>query len=145
MKLKEFIEKIKNFKKENEKERGIKIDIYVDERLKVDENEKEKKEKEIRINEFINKLNDYRIVKKMQRKVHDNFLYKEPIKMENLIVEKYESHNTSLNKRNKDEIKKKFSLKDTDKIYIQHSHKMSRRKIKSLFMDNKSLLTEIDY
>ena len=55
--------------------------------------EDKEKEKEIRMKEFINKLNEYRDMNKNNRKKKDIFSYKEPILIDNLIVNSNDINN----------------------------------------------------
>ena len=147
--LNEFIDRIKTLKN-NEIKGGDSldnIDIYINQRIHLDDNEKDKKEKENRINEFLNSLNDYRKMRKQQRRLNNTLLYREPIMVENLMVENYEEilNNSYKNKRNYT-IKRKLSLKDLDKIQTQNiDKKISTKKNRTNFIGNKSYLTEINY
>ena len=147
--LNEFIDRIKTLKN-NEIKGGDSldnIDIYINQRIHLDDNEKDKKEKENRINAFLNSLNDYRKMRKQQRRLNNTLLYREPIMVENLMVENYEEilNNSYKNKRNYT-IKRKLSLKDFDKIQTQNIDKrFSTKKNKTNFIGNKSYLTEINY
>ena len=138
-KIKKFMEKIKNLKIDEEDSLNIdeKIDDYINQRIKGDENEKGKKEKENRINEFLTALNDYRIIKKKQRKVLDTYLYKEPILMENKIVENYEKNDKSFISKSSN------TLKDLEKINSLYTNKSFDRN-KKLYSENKPYITEID-
>ena len=133
------MEKIKNLKIDEEDSLNIdeKIDDYINQRIKGDENEKGKKEKENRINEFLTALNDYRIIKKKQRKVLDTYLYKEPILMENKIVENYEKNDKSFISKSSN------TLKDLEKINSLYTNKSFDRN-KKLYSENKPYITEID-
>ena len=143
--LNEFIDRIKTLKnnEKNGSDSLDNIDIYINQRLKIDDNEKDKKEKENRINEFLDSLNDYRKMKKQQRRLNNTILYKEPIMVENLMVENYEESINNKNMKNKN-IKRKLSLKDIDNI--QNVDKIfSTKKNKNNCIENKSYLTEINY
>ena len=143
--LNEFIDRIKTLKNNeiNGSDSLDNIDIYINQRLKIDDNEKDKKEKENRINEFLDSLNDYRKMKKQQRRLNNTILYKEPIMVENLMVENYEESINNKNMKNKN-IKRKLSLKDIDNI--QNVDKIfSTKKNKNNCIENKSYLTEINY
>ena len=125
-KINMFIKKIQNLKKEditgfNQKE----MDIYMNERFKADINEKERKEKENRINDFLSTLNDYRYTKKRQREINDTYLYKEPILVENLIVENFGGNKTY-----------RSSKKNNNKL---------NKIVEKYQKRSKSYLTEIDY
>ena len=132
-KINMFIKKIQNLKKEdirgfNQKE----MDIYMNERFNADINERERKEKENRINDFLSTLNDYRYTKKRQREINDTYLYKEPILVENLIVENFEGNKTyRSSKKNNNKLKND----------IYYSNKIVEKYKKR----SKSYLTEIDY
>ena len=142
--LNEFIDRIKNLKKRDALN-SDKIDDFIDQRLKMDDNEKDKKEKENRINEFMTSLNDYRKLKKQQRILNDTFVYKEPIMMENLMIDNYEVNNISFGSYNDSSIKSKYLLKYLDKIKTQYSNKRYTKKNNNSYCKKKSYLTEIYY
>ena len=50
-----------------------------------------KRDKEDRIRDFILGLNDYRVARKVQRKLFDTYIYKEPILIENCSPDKNNS------------------------------------------------------
>ena len=146
-KLNEFIYRIKNLKKGELMglSNNGKIDDYINQRLKMDDNEKEKKEKENRINEFLTSLNDYRTLKKQQRKLNDTFIYKEPIMVENLMIDNYEENDISFGFSNIIGIKNQFLLKDIYKIKTHYSNKSYTKKNNNSYSKEKSYLTEVYY
>jgi phage terminase small subunit len=139
--LNQFMEKINNLKNTWDKD---KMDILINQRFKIDEKEKEKKEKQNRINDFWVNLNDYRKIKKMQRKLNDTFLYREPILVENIMLDNYED-NSSCNNRNYSDSNNNDTLKGIDKIKYYTNKSFHNKVNKKKYKENKPYLTEIDY
>ena len=146
-KLNEFINRINNFKKDDDMNflNNNKLDNYIDLRLNLDDDEKEKKEKENRINEFVTSLNDYRIIKKQQRKINDTFHFKKPVLIDNLMIDNFEENNSSLQIGNNSENKSQILLKDLGKIKTQYSNKRYEKKNNNSYCEEKNFLTEIYY
>ena len=84
-------------------------------------------------------------MKKQQRKYNDTFIYKEPIMMENLMIDNYEENNISFGFNNISDIKNQFLLKDIDKIKTQYSNKRYTKKNNNSYCKEKSYLTEVYY
>ena len=89
-KMENFINRVKKLKK------GEQLNYHeIEELIKNQKQglEDKEKEKEIRMKEFINKLNEYRDMNKNNRKKKDIFSYKEPILIDNLIVNSNDINN----------------------------------------------------
>ena len=143
MKIAVFLKRIKELK--NKDLTGFhqnEIDTYMNESYKKDINEREKKEKELRINQFLSRLNDYRYAKKKQREINDTYLYKEPILVENLILE------NNINKTNRTCRSNKSNNKVNNKIEKDKKYKsyyFNRNIEENNKKRSKSYITEIDY
>ena len=79
------IKKLKNLSKEDFLKQFDKYTEFDMRDLKM------KKDKEDRIRDFILGLNDYRVTRKVQRKLFDTYVYKEPILIENYSPDKFNS------------------------------------------------------
>ena len=141
MKIAVFLKRIKELK--NKDLTGFhhnEIDTYMNESYKKDINEREKKEKELRINQFLSRLNDYRYAKKKKREINDTYLYKEPILVENLILE------NNINKTNRTCISNnKVNNNKIEKDKKYKSYYFNRNSEETNKKRSKSYITEIDY
>ena len=96
-----FFDKVKEWSKTKKNGFITEMDKYVEFDMK---DFKMKRDKEIRIRDFILGLNDYRVTRKVQRKLFDTYIYKQPVLIENYSAEKY---NKSWNSEDKIKDKKK--------------------------------------
>jgi hypothetical protein len=86
-----FFNKIKQWRDLNKEDFIKQFDKYAE----FDMNDfKIKRDKEDRIRDFILGLNDYRVARKVQRKLFDTYLYKEPILIENCSPDKNKYNNS---------------------------------------------------
>ena len=95
-----FFDKVKEWRKIKKNGFITEMDKYVEFDMK---DFKMKRDKEIRIRDFILGLNDYRVTRKVQRKLFDTYIYKQPVLIENYSAEKY---NKSWNSEDKIKDKK---------------------------------------
>ena len=98
-----FFDKIKEWKKLSREDLMKQFDKYTE----FDFNDfKLKRDKEDRIRDFILGLNDYRVARKVQRKLFDTYIYKEPILIGNYSPNK---NNSSIELNSDIEIKKSIN------------------------------------
>jgi hypothetical protein len=100
-----FFDRIKEWRNAKDSDFVTQLDKYVEFDMK---DFKMKRDKEVRIRDFILGLNDYRVTRKVQRKLFDTYVYKEPILIGNRSPEK---HSISWEENSDAELKKSFELK----------------------------------
>ena len=100
-----FFDRIKEWRNAKDGDFVTQLDKYVEFDMK---DFKMKRDKEVRIRDFILGLNDYRVTRKVQRKLFDTYIYKEPILIGN---GSHEKHSISWEENSDAELKKSFELK----------------------------------
>jgi hypothetical protein len=100
-----FFDRIKEWRNAKDGDFVTQLDKYVEFDMK---DFKMKRDKEVRIRDFILGLNDYRVTRKVQRKLFDTYVYKEPILIGN---RSHEKHSLSWEENSDAELKKSFELK----------------------------------
>ena len=105
-----FFNKIKKMKLMDKEDDFIKrIDKYAEFDMK---DFKIKRDREVRMRDFILGLNDYRVTRKVQRKLFDTYIYKEPILIENFSPDRI---NYSVEENSDIEIKKNINCPSTNR------------------------------
>lgn len=100
-----FFDRIKEWRNAKDGDFITQLDKYVEFDMK---DFKMKRDKEVRIRDFILGLNDYRVTRKVQRKLFDTYIYKEPVFIGN---GSHEKHSISWEENSDAELKKSFELK----------------------------------
>ena len=100
-----FFDRVKEWRNAKDGDFVTQLDKYVEFDMK---DFKMKRDKEVRIRDFILGLNDYRVTRKVQRKLFDTYIYKEPVLIGNGTHEK---HSISWEENSDAELKKSFELK----------------------------------
>ena len=137
-KLKAFINKIKRLKIEGVTE-GIGKDEIDDYITQLYNRNSAIKERENRIREFLFNLNDYRYGRIKQREFKDTYFYREPIIVENKMVENYEESITSYRNRNNSE-RKNYKIREDSGLSFNIKNLKKYGSIK-----DKSYMTQINY
>jgi hypothetical protein len=145
-KLKAFMNKVKRLKAQGVTAGlgKLEMDDYINDLMR---NNLEK-EKENRIKAFLEHLEDYRFAEKKQREFKDTFFYKEPILIQNLMVENFDEilndikvrYNSEIknDKMNLDKVSKSNYSSSTDK-YLNNKNKKYTE-----YKNRKSYITAID-
>ena len=99
-----FFDRVKEWKNPKKDDFVKEMDRYIEFDMK---DFKLKEDKEARIKKFILGLNDYRVSRKVQRKLFNTFIFKQPLLIENYTTEK---HNKSWNLEDKNKDKKRIKI-----------------------------------